>query len=152
MKHSLLAAVLLSSLRLYAQDAVDVQWDHVCRYAAHRDLLMTTASGDKVEGVCHSITVDELSVRTHDGKIVKVARQALEKMEMQRAYRHQLRSLGKGMRGVLKSGFGALFSPMAPAGLVMVPATLAWGAVSAPFCIVGDIGAAVAGRQRINPI
>ena len=39
----------------------------------------------------------------------------------------------------LGKGFALLFSPKAPEGLVTIPATLAWGAVSAPFCLLGDI-------------
>jgi hypothetical protein len=52
------------------------------------------------------------------------------------------------MRRSLRAGFAALFSPYAPAGIVMVPGTLAWGAVAAPFCLIADIGAAAAGGKQ----
>ena len=147
-----LTAALLFSLPLLASDPVTVKWNQLCRIAGNRDMLVTTATGDKVEGVCVGITVDEISVRTSDRKVIKLARQSLSKLEIQRNKSHQLRALGSGMHHVLRDGVAALFSPLAPAGLVMIPATLAWGAVATPFCILGDIGAKVSGKQEINPI
>jgi hypothetical protein len=38
-----------------------------------------------------------------------------------------------------------------PAAVVAIPATLAWGAVSAPFCLLGDLKAKLKGMQEIKP-
>ncbi len=115
-------------------------------------MLVTTANGDKIEGTCVSVNVDEIAVTTRDHKVVKIARQTLAKLQLQRKKGHQLRALRNGMHTGLQSGFDAIFSPYAPAGLVMVPATLAWGAVAAPFCLLGDLGSLMAGTQEIKPI
>lgn len=146
-----LTTALLFSLPLLGSDPINVKWNQVCQVAGHRELQLTTAAGEKVEGVCVSVSVDEISVRTSDKKVVKLARQTLSKLEVQQNT-HQLRALGKSMHRVLRDGVAALFSPLAPAGLVMIPGTLAWGVIATPFCILGDIGAKVAGTQEINPI
>jgi hypothetical protein len=113
---------------------------------------MTTSNGEKVDGYCVSITIDEIAVTTRDHRVVKIARQALSKLEMQRSRGHQLRALHKGMHKALAMGFDNLLSPMAPAGIIGIPGTLAWGAVAAPFCLLGDLRAKVSGKQVINPI
>ena len=48
-------------------------------------------------------------------------------------------TLRRGMRKGLHDGFDLLLSPYAPAGAVLLPATLAWGAVVAPFCALGEL-------------
>jgi hypothetical protein len=53
---------------------------------------------------------------------------------------HHLADLGDGMSKSFRRGFGWLFSPAAALGLVTIPATVAWGAVAAPFCLLGDLG------------
>ena len=53
---------------------------------------------------------------------------------------HHLADLGNSMSKSFARGFGWLFSPAAPLGLVAIPATIAWGAVAAPFCLLGDLG------------
>jgi hypothetical protein len=141
---------LIFALPLTAGDLPKVDWSNVCNSSRGHDLLLTTADGSKVEGACVSVDVSEVSIRTSDHKVVRIARSTLTKIQMQRQRGHQLRSLGRGMHHALRDGLGALFSPYAPAGLVMVPATLAWGAISTPFCILGDIGAKLAGSQEIQ--
>jgi hypothetical protein len=148
----LLAAAMISSLPLHADGPLQVSWNQVCRVAERRELLVTTVNDGKIEGTCVSINVDEIAVMTKDHKVVKIARQTLSKLELQRKKGHQLRALGNGMHEGLRMGFGALFSPWAPAGIVAVPGTLVWGAIAAPFCLVGDLAAKVKGTQEIKPI
>jgi hypothetical protein len=52
----------------------------------------------------------------------------------------------------LRQGFEWLFSPYAPLGMVVVPGTVAWGAVAAPFCLLGDLNDKLAGRREIKVI
>jgi hypothetical protein len=52
---------------------------------------------------------------------------------------HQLSALGRNVQKGLRQGFEWLLSPYAPLGIVAVPATVAWGAVAAPFCLLGDL-------------
>jgi hypothetical protein len=53
---------------------------------------------------------------------------------------HHLADLGNSMSKSFRRGFGWLFSPAAPLGLLTIPATVAWGAMAAPFCLLGDLG------------
>ena len=156
MKHIPLKALsfltlVASALPVSAAEPIVVPWNEVCRTAAGHDLVVTTAAGEKLEGYCYSIDVNTIAVGTKERGVVKIARTALSRIEMQRAKGHQIASLGKGVHKGLKDGFDALLSPLAPAGIVMIPGTLAWGAVAAPFCIIGDLRAKANGTQEIRP-
>jgi hypothetical protein len=113
--------------------------------AEGQPLTLTTADGATVDGYCVAIGVDEISVNTKDRGVVKVARSALSRIDMHlhtSSHRgHELRALGHGVHVGLSRGFGWLLSPDALLGIVTIPATLAWGAVSAPFCAIGDVAA-----------
>jgi hypothetical protein len=147
-----LSALLAGCVPMRAADApVEVRWSELCRTAQNRELEITTATGETVDGYCVSINADEVGIRT-GGKIVKLGRTALSRVHMERAQGHQLRSLGRGMHSGLKQGANWLLSPAALAGIVTIPATLAWGAVSAPFCILGDLKHHLLGKQEIKLI
>jgi hypothetical protein len=107
-----------------------------------------------VDGYRLSINVDQIAVTAENRRVVKIAHAALSRIEMSRSRNthQQLRSLGRGMRTGLRQGTDWLLSPYAPLGLVVVPGTLAWGAVAAPFCLVGDLKNKVKGRQEIKVI
>jgi hypothetical protein len=128
---------------------MQIQWSEVCKVTQNHELSIKTVNGDNVTGYCLSVDVDEISVRTRDGKIQRLARTALKRMRMQPAQSSQLRGLGKFMHDGLRDGFGLLFSPLAPAGMVLVPGTIAWGAVSAPFCALADLGN-LGGKREIK--
>ena len=149
---SLATALALAAPLLPAEDIKEVTWNQVCRETNGHELQLTTAKGETVSGYCVGVTVDEISIRTGDAKVVKVARTALARLEMHRAEAHQVASLHRGVHRTLADGFKILFSPMAPVGTVVVPGTLAWGAVALPFCALGDLHAKLAGKQTIKPI
>lgn len=146
------AAITISSLPLLAADSIETNWNQVCRVADGRELIVKTANGDTVEGYCVSVDVDGLGVKTKDGQIKHIARTALARLDVQRSKGHQLSALGKGVHDGLKFGFDSLLSPAALVGVVTIPATLAWGAVSTPFCILGDLKYKASGTQQIKPI
>jgi hypothetical protein len=147
---TILAALTFSSLALHAADAIETKWTDLCGVSSGHELTITTAGGETVHGYCISLDVDGMRVRTQDGKVKRIARTTLARLEMSRQKGHQLSSLGKGMHNGLKFGFDSLFSPVAPVGLVAIPGTLAWGAVSAPFCILGDLNERLAGKREIK--
>lgn len=139
-----------SPLPLAAADSNEVPWNQVCQVAQGRELLVTTTNGAPVAGYCVRIDVKAITVETNDHRYVKIARDTLTRIEMRRAKGHQLSSLGKGMRQGFHFGFDSLLSPLAPLGIVVVPATVAWGAVAAPFCLLGDLRYKLSGRQEIR--
>ena len=115
-------------------------WTDLCRVAGGHQLNVTTSDGKIISGTCTSTTADELSL-TANQRVVKIARSTLSRIQMyQSGNGHHLADLGSGMSKSFQRGFAWLFSPAAPLGLVAIPATIAWGAVSAPFCILGDMG------------
>ncbi|HXP88604.1 MAG TPA: hypothetical protein VN841_27990 [Bryobacteraceae bacterium] len=145
-----LSGAIIGALPLHAAEPIEVHWNEVCRVAADHRLVITTVTGDTVAGYCMSINVDEMAVTTQDRQVVKIARTALSKIQMHRSKGHQLSSLGKGVRAGLGYGMKSLLSPYAPIGIVTVPATLAWGAVATPFCVLGELIDKVAGEQEIK--
>ncbi len=142
------AAVTFPVLR--ADEPMQVKWDEMCKVAAGKEIDIRTTVGDNVKGFCVGINVDEVSVRTTDGKVVKLARTALGKIRLHRVRSGQLKALGNGMRGGLEGSVGMLFSPLAPLGIVGVPGTIAWGAVAAPFCALSDLHDKLHGTREIR--
>ena len=119
---------------------LQARWNDLCRVTAHRQLSVTTSDGKTVSGSCTSTDADALSLSSNQ-RVVRIARSTLTRIQLyQSPSGHHLADLGKGMSKSFKTGFGWLFSPAAPLGLVVIPATVAWGAVAAPFCILGDMG------------
>jgi hypothetical protein len=122
--------------------AADLQahWAELCRVAGAHQLNVTTSDGKTLSGSCASTDADGLSLSTNQ-RVVKIARSTLARIQMyQPGAGHHLADLGDGMHKSFRKGFGWLFSPAAPLGLVAIPATVAWGAVAAPFCLLGDLG------------
>lgn len=158
MKHTQLTclvtmlALTATSLPLTASEQLQVDWTRVCQVSTGHELLATTATGEQVSGYCVAVNVDEISISTGDQKIVKVGRSALAKLEMSVAKGHQVRSLGRGMHRTLKDGHELLLSPMAPVGIALIPATVAWGAAALPFCLLGDLRAKIRGKREIKPL
>jgi hypothetical protein len=141
MKH-LLCALTFGLAALAPLPAADLQanWDDLCRVAGTRQLTVTTSDGKTVTGACLSVKGDELSLKGNQ-RVVQVARATLARIQMyDPGNGHHLEDLGNGMAKSFQQGFRWLFSPAAPLGLITVPATVAWGVVAAPFCVLGDMG------------
>jgi len=116
-----------------------VEWRNLCANTAKELLVVTTESGDTIKGYCVFVQHDELTVRTVDGNVVKIARGTLKTVLALKVPDHRLTALAKGMKHSLSDGVKMMFSPLAPVGFAVIPGTLAWGAVAAPFCIIGDM-------------
>jgi hypothetical protein len=137
---AIFSAILVWTLPVRAADDIHANWTDLCRVAAGHQLNVTTSDGKTISGSCTSTYGDELSL-TANQRIVKIARSTLTRIQMyDPGNGHHLADLGNGMSKSFKTGFGWLFSPAAPLGLVAIPATIAWGAVAAPFCLLGDLG------------
>lgn len=138
----------LTSIPAFADSPTEVPWKDFCRVAGDRQLDIVTSSGENISGYCAVITVDEVSIRTPKG-IVKLGRAALTHISMERSKGRQISSLGHSIRSSLKQGTDWLLSPAAPLGIVTIPGTLAWGAVAAPFCLLGDLKHHLMGSEEI---
>lgn len=114
--------ILTLSIPLFAADTIEVPWSQLCREANFHELSITTTTGETVDGYCMGIDVNQISIG-FDGKAKRVARASVARLLM-RGQGHQLRSLGKGVRGGLSYGLNALLSPQAVVGAVAIPATL----------------------------
>jgi hypothetical protein len=137
-----LFAALAGSTALRAQDSIQLPWNQICNYAnssiPHKVQLTTTA-GETVEGSCFSVTVDEIQITTKTG-LMTVARAQLSRVRMyQTEPRRHLAHLGKDVRAGLAGSVSMIPTEWGPVGLIGIPATLAWGAVASPFCLLGDI-------------
>lgn len=128
------------ALPMHAADDLHARWTDLCRVAGVHQLNVTTSDGKTVSGSCSATDTEGLSL-TANHQVVKIARSTLLRIQMyQPANDHHLADLGEGMSKSFRRGFGWLFSPAAPLGLIAIPATVAWGAVAAPFCLLGDLG------------
>ena len=146
----ILSAALAWTLPLHAADDIHARWNDLCQVAGSRQLTVTTTDGQTVNGSCTSTDTEGLSL-TSNQRVVKLARSTLSRIQMyQSGSAHHLADLGDGMYKSFRKGFGWLFSPAAPLGLVAIPATIAWGAVSAPFCLLGDLGDDGPSNQEIK--
>jgi len=133
-------SVLAWALPAHAADDIHAHWNDLCHVAGNHQLNVTTTDGAITQGTCASTTDSEIAL-TANQRVVRIARSTLTRIQMyQPGNGHHLADLGDGMSKSFKRGFGWLFSPAAPLGLVTIPATVAWGAVSAPFCLLGDLG------------
>ena len=141
------SAVLAFATQLHA---IETPWNQICQVAGGNRLTIATTTGEKLEGSCLSTNADEQSLKALDGRVVKIARSTLARIDMLRTRnggRH-LESLGKGLHW----GLGVLFSPLAPLGLVVVPPILAYDAVAAPFCWIGDMAEQENSTEQITVI
>ncbi len=146
-------ALIAQSSSLRAADPIQVPWQQVCRAAQGNQLMLTTADGKTVDGYCVAVSVDEVSVRTKDQSVVKIARATLSRLEMHRPNSgHQLSALGEPVpSGYAPSkNWTGSFHRMHLLGIVTIPPTLAWGAVSVPFCALGDLRDKLAGAREIQ--
>jgi hypothetical protein len=132
-------AALAGSAALRAQDSIQLPLPRVCDYARSRIVQVKLPTGETVEGVCFSTTVDEIQVQTKNG-IVKVARAQLSRVTIADIQpRHQLSHLGKQVGKGVSWSAKQVPTEWGVVGVVGIPVTLAFGAVAAPFCLLGDI-------------
>ena len=142
----------LGSLPLFAQSPIVVPWHGVCAIASGQELIATTDAGESLQGYCVSVNADEILLRTKDNGVVRIARRSLSHLALYRPPVHPFRSLRKGVQIGLRKGGQWLFSPLALIGIVTIPGTLAWGAISAPFCLLGELQHRQASTQEIKPM
>ena len=132
-------AALAGSATLRAQDSVQLPLEQVCNYARSRTIQVKTATGETVEGVCFSVSVDEIQVKTQNG-LMKVARSQLSRVSVVEMPRRQhLARLGKHVKQGIDGSAKMIPTEAGIVGIIGVPMTLAYGAVAAPFCLLGDI-------------
>jgi hypothetical protein len=145
-----LFAACFPAMPLHAAGAIETPWSDVCKLASGKQLVVTTSDGTTVEGYCIRINASEMGFRTLDSRTITIARAALSSLSLRRIKGHQLKALGAGVRSGLRHELDWLLSPMAPLGVVSVPATLAWGAAAAPFCMLGDLVNKLTPEQEIK--
>ena len=146
--HLCFFTVLVGSGALYA-DTVEVPWAKVCEASHGQRLVLTTNDRRDPGRILHVDRRDEIAL-TKDQRVVRVAKSAVSHLHIRRLKGHQLAALWKGVGHEMQDGADLLFSPLAPVGAVMVPGSLAWGAVATPFCILADIGNFLAGEDEIK--
>jgi len=152
-KSALLFGILAHGvLPLFAQNPIVVPWNRVCETAYRKQLIVTTNAGESLQGYCFSIDADEIAVKTKDRGVVRIARRSLSRLQLYSPSVHPFLSLQKDVRIGLIKGVQWLFSPAAPLGIVTISGTLAWGAVSAPFCLLGELKHKPASAQEIKPM
>jgi hypothetical protein len=137
---------------VYAADTVETRWIDLCKTAGNHALSLTTQNGGTLEGTCISIDVNGVQIR-NEHKVVTIARSELTRVRLYRApHGRNLAALGKMVGGSVKEFGPQLLSPMAPFALTAIPTTVAYAAVAAPFCAIGDIVARLKGKREVKVI
>jgi hypothetical protein len=133
-----------------ADDTIETTWNQLCSTAGRHEMSLTTLKGDRIDGVCVSITVNELTVR-RQGTVVRIARAELARIRLYRAGTgHNLADLGKLVGGGISASARAALSPAGPGALASIPVIAAYGAAAVPFCILGDIVAKIQGTREVR--
>jgi hypothetical protein len=145
-----ICALTALATSLFASDEIQTPWSGICAAARGRELAITTSDGVAVTGYCIAIDAKEITVRTADNRIVKVGRAVLSRLSFQQYKGHQLQTLRHGVHKGLKEGADNLLTVAALWGIVEIPVTLAWGAVTLPFCALGDLRSKLSGGQQIK--
>jgi hypothetical protein len=102
-------------------------------------MKIATTDGQTVEGYCLKVEVDGIQVRTSAKGVIRIARSTLSQIRIQNPHEHQLVSLGRTLSTALRNESQDLLTPAGPFEIVALPATVAWGIVATPFCLIGDL-------------
>jgi hypothetical protein len=147
---SILATLMmtLSPAPLSAGGPIDVRSEQICYKAINHEMVITTTSGEDIEGYCISVDPGQVSVNVK-GKAIQIARASVARLFLHPP-RHQVRSLGHGVLQGLRFGWTGLLTPIGPSAALAIPGTLAWGAVSLLFCLLGDLRAKLQGGREIR--
>lgn len=142
LRFSIVLLVLAASTALRAQAVVQLPWNQACQYmnngSSHK-VQITTLTGETTEGVCFAVTMDEIQLKTKTG-ILTIARSQLSRVRMYEIQpRRQLAHLAKTVGSGLKESVKMIPTDWGIIGVAGIPATLAWGGLAAPFCLLGDI-------------
>jgi hypothetical protein len=143
-------ALAMPPSSLFASEEIQVPWSGICTAARGRELALTTADGATVTGYCAAIDVKEITIRTADNRMIKVGRAVLSRLSFHPYKGHQLQALRHGVHIGLKDGADNLLSVAALWGIIEIPGTLAWGAVTLPFCALGDLRSKLSGELPIK--
>jgi hypothetical protein len=124
------------------------EWSALCAVAQRHELSVVTSSGKTVKGVCDSTGVTEMTL-SHSGKLVKIDRSEVSRIRMLLPDKHRLLpALGDQVGWMLGAGVLILASPAAPFGIVLIPASLTYGAVAAPVCAIHDLARKVFEKKQ----
>jgi hypothetical protein len=143
-------ALAMPTSSLFASEKTQVPWSGICAAARGRELAIITSDGTTVSGYCAAIDVKEITIRTPDNRMVKVGRAVLSRLSFHQYKGHQLQTLRHGVHKGLQEGADHLLSVAALWGIIEIPATLAWGAVTLPFCALGDLRSKLGGELPIK--
>lgn len=146
--------LLLSSLfpvaaRAAAIPPKSVPWNQLCEEFDGKTLVLRERDGSIVKGKCIFVHRKFVSVKTSAPRPLEIKRKDIAHLEAVWP-RGLTAKLGHQVAYGLESGAGLIFSIWAPVGIVMVPATLVWGAVAAPVCLIRDIADRKEHQQEIR--
>jgi len=153
MRHTLntLIAIAISLAALHGATVKEVPWTSICN-ANGPKLRVTTADGRHLQGSCTVVEKDTIVFEIGKGQSMLLERSNIAKVEISPRRQRQLTELRQTLGRELSGSVKDLFTPMAPLALVAIPAELAWGAISTPFCAIGDLLQEDDAVREVNPI
>jgi hypothetical protein len=131
-----------------AKDPMTAPWDGLCGAIGWHDVSITTRSGKTLKGACFSTNARQLTLGRGQ-KVVKIDRTEILRIRLRPYNRHRLLpKLGDQVADMFVLGSFSLATPAAPMGILLIPVSLAYGAVGTPICAVHDFLHTVFDKDR----
>ena len=134
-RRAAVAAVASTLLVNAAPPPVKTHWSQLAAHLYDKYVTITLKTGVSTQGKFVSSSPSDITL--DGGK--SVARDTILGISFTPIYKSNLERLGGVLQKGYKDSFRDLFSPMAPAGIVGVPAVTAYAVVATPFCALGDL-------------
>jgi len=139
MKYFTLTTIFAALACAQAPPARGLPLENFCNFAGARNVQIDTVSGESVQGVCFSVTKDEIRIQTAHG-IVSVAKAQLNRVHVYDVKpRHQMAGVGRWVGRLIKQDAEMIPTPFGLVGLTKLSLTLAAGAAVMPFAGLGDL-------------
>jgi hypothetical protein len=139
MKHITLGLISAALACAQATPVRDIPLPRFCDFAGTRSVQVDTAAGETVQGVCFSVTKDEVRIQTPHG-IVAITKAQLTRVQVYEVKpRRQIAGVGKWIGRQVKQGAEMIPTPFGLVGLTKISMSLAAGAVAMPFAGLGDL-------------
>jgi len=144
MKHLtlILSTIFAVTAPAVAADKLSVPWGKLWGHVTNRQLTVTTTDqpvgyhGHFLRFESDTLVLEQAG---SPGQLLKIARQKITKIRVDRQDGRNMARLVQGTKSDLHGLLNSVFSPAAPVGLVGTPVVAAYFVAVTPFCALGDL-------------
>lgn len=128
---------IVATLTMEAAPSQQMRWKDLATYLRGKLVTITTKDGKTVSGRTPVVWPDGISFT--DVPSSTVPRDAVVSLHWEAPYERQTHKLGRLLSSGYRHAGRNLGTTMGPVALVEFPVITAWGAATAPFCLLGDL-------------